>query len=229
MKAILTFLLAASTSAVAAEPARQEAPAPAPPAAGAEKKPAPAPRIRFRGKAGAPTNTTLTATRSSDQSKVTLMAMAPGNEGVTLRTRPRLWWWQSAATAAGDLEFVLSRIDGTTPQVLLQRPLTAMKAGFNHVDFRNERFNSEGVTLEGGAVYQWTIVLTNEEGDPQVFCRLTTRFDETATDIASLAESGNWYELFDLVCTSAEAAGAPAGLRSLRNEIISQAGLTPPK
>lgn len=232
MKTIFTFILAASSCTTIAETSRQDTPvAPSPAAEGVSAKrnaPAP-PRIRFRGKAGAPTTTTLTATRSEDKSKVSLMAMAPGHEGVSLRPHPRLWWWQSAATGAGDLQFVLSRMDGTTPQVLMQRPLPAMKAGFNHVDFRNERFNEKGVSLESAAIYQWTIVLAREPASPQVFCRLTTRFDDTATDIASLADTGNWYELFDLVCTSAEAVGAPAGLSALRNELITQAGLTPPK
>lgn len=187
-------------------------------------------RIKFRGKIGAPTTTTVTATRSGNQSDIRLVAIAPGNEGVTCRPKPRLWWYQSEATGPRQLEFVLSRMDGT-PKVLFRRPITPpMAKGFNVIDFNNRGFNKEGLSLETGGIYQWAIRLVNEKSSPQVYCRMRADIGETETmkdDIAALAESGNWYELFNAVATGAlNPSPEAAEMTRLRGELLAQIGLT---
>lgn len=204
-----------------------QSPSPAVPAK-QESKPTPQ-KIRFKGKTGAPTTCTVTATRNGKPTGIRLVILAPGNEGVTRKSRPRLWWHQSEATAARDLEFTLSRRDEANPTVLLQRPLLAMEKGFNFVDLEHPGFNNKNITLESGGIYQWTIRLVSEETAPQVFCRMKVGLSETpntAPDLGKLAESGNWYELFDAVATSAQDSSSEAGhWADLRLGLLQQIGL----
>lgn len=182
-------------------------------------------KVRFKGKIGAPTTTTVTATRGDKEGSLRFVAIAPGNEGITAKGKPRLWWFQSEDTGPREFEFVLSRLDGT-PAVLLRRVIApAMKKGFNFVDFNNKGFNKEGVTLESGGVYQWTIRLVAEKSAPQVFCRMKVALADPAvekTDLQSLAEAGNWYELFDAVSI---AAATDPQMATTRTELLAQIGL----
>lgn len=196
----------------------------------AEPQPAPAPeekatKIRFKGKAGAPANLTITATRSGNQSNIRLVIIAPGHGAVTCLETPRLWWYQSETTAPRDLEFVLSRLDGPEPAVILRSFLPAMPKGFNNVDLRNPALNKLSVKLADGGNYQWTIRLAAEPESPQVFCRLSVKIDKTRQTLATLSESGNWYELFDLICTASEKEGVSPEVTEARTELIEQIGL----
>jgi hypothetical protein len=226
MKAKLCLLLALAAGFAAAEK-------PAPPAP-AERAAAPAPKIRFKGKAGAPGRNTVTATRSGNLADLRIITIAPGEknlkpgeEPVTAKTHPRLWWYQSESTARGELQFILSRIDGTKPGVVAKTVIPAMEIGFNVVDLSMEKFKTAGISLENGATYQWTIVSAKSPGAPQAFCRMKVDFTRTGEDLGALSDTGNWYELFDTAATAAKnASGAEAAsMAELRGELLSQIGL----
>ncbi len=179
------------------------------------------PKIRFRGKAGAPGDLIITATRGG-KTDIRLVAIAPGHGAITCLESPRLWWFQSEQTAARDLEFVLSRLDGKEPRVVLRSFLPAMQKGFNHIDFRNPAFNRDAVKLADGGTYQWTVRLAAEAESPQVFCRLKVALNGKRQTLASLSESGNWYELFDLISTAAEKEGASPEITDARQDLLTQ-------
>ena len=201
-----------------------------PPTAPAKQDSKPTPqKIRFKGKTGAPTTCTVTATRNGKPAGIRLVILAPGNEGVTRKSQPRLWWYQSEATAPRDLEFSLSKMDGATPTVLIQRPLLAMQKGFNFVDLEHRGFNNKDIALESGGIYQWTIRLVSEEAVPQVFCRMTVNLSdssEAVPDLEKITEVGNWYELFDAVSTNAQNSSSEAEhWAGLRLGLLQQIGL----
>jgi hypothetical protein len=119
-------------------------------------------------------------------------------------------------------------MDGT-PKVLFRRPINpSMAKGFNVLDFNNRGFNKEGVSFENGAIYQWTIRLVSEKTAPQVYCRMKAEIKEPVAetpDITALAESGNWYELFDAVASRAQDPDA-AEMIGLRGDLLEQVGLS---
>jgi hypothetical protein len=200
----------------------------------AERGAAPAPKIRFKGKTGAPGRNTVTATRGDNLADLRIITLAPGEktlkpgeEPVTAKPHPRLWWHQSESTASGELQFVLSRIDGPKPGIVFKSGIPAMEQGFNVVDLTSGRFKAAKVSLEDGATYQWTILSAKSPGSPQAFCRMKVDAATNGEGLEALAESGNWYELFDAAATAAkDASGAEAApMAELRGELIRQIGL----
>ena len=201
---------------------------PATPAAAKTRSATPlAALARYKGKAGKPTNNVMTATRSGEQAAVRLIALAPGEDGLTEKECPRLWWYQSEPTRGGELEFVLSELSAQDAGVLLRVPLPPMARGFNSVDLGHPKVNPKSVKLRNGARYQWTINLRDQSGSTPVYCRL--RYEMSATVVENepldqalprLADSGNWYELFDLTSTS------PDCTDEMRFDLAAQIGLT---
>ncbi len=226
MKAKLWLLLALAGGFAAAE---KEVPESSPEPS-TERTAAPAPKIRFKGKAGAPGRNTVTATRSGNLADLRIITIAPGEktlkpgeEPVTAKTHPRLWWHQSESTASGELQFVLSRIDGPKPGIVFKSGIPAIEKGFNVVDLTSGRFKAAKVSLEDGATYQWTILSAKSPGSPQAFCRMKVSTATNGEDLEALAESGNWYELFDAAMDTSGAEAA--SMAELRGELIRQIGL----
>lgn len=233
---LLIALLAAPLSAETSAPAPAPAPAPekkspAPPAA-----PAPAATrsatplaalARYKGKAGKPTNNVMTATRSGEQAAVRLVALGPGDGGMTEKDSPRLWWYQSEATRGGELEFVLSEVSASNPRVVLRAPLPPMPRGFNAIDLKNPKVNTDSMKLQVDTRYDWTINLRNGSASTPVSSRI--RYEKPASTVENepleqalprLADAGNWYELFDLTSSS------PDCTDEIRLALAAQIGLT---
>lgn len=232
--ALLAAPLSAETKAAAPAPAPEKkspAPAPAAPAAPAPAKTRSATPLaalaRYKGKAGKPTNNVMTATRSGQQAAVRLVAVAPGDEGVTEKERPRLWWYQSEASRGGELEFVLSEVSASNSGVLLRVALPPMKRGFNEIDLQHPKVNPDALKLKAGTRYQWTLNLRDGPASTPVHCRI--RYEKPASAVENepleqalprLADAGNWYELFDLTSTS------PDCTDEIRFALAAQIGLT---
>lgn len=184
----------------------------------------------------------LAATRSGGKSALRLVALAPENDGVTLAAQPRIWWWQSAATAPGELEFTLSRV-GKPSRTVFAVKLGARKVGYHAIDLSDERINPKGVSLDSGAKYVWSVgcdvppVKAGEvptKNSVKVFMvrdsdeKLEGLLAETPVSgetVGLLSDSGNWYELFDLVTFSSRLQPDHAGLASLRDQMLGQVGL----
>lgn len=177
----------------------------------------------------------IAATRSGGAAPVKLVALAPISGGITVSTQPRLWWWQSAATAGGELEFALTRM-GKRPKSLLAIKLGPMKAGYNAIDLSNPAINPTKVLLESAAEYQWTLGCFSDQRKDSVFVRMDRADDQalakllvteptSAATLTSLSESGNWYELFDTVAFSSGSAPENPDLAAIRTRLLNQIGL----
>lgn len=219
---------------------RAETPPPAPKPA--ETKPVSkelAALMRYKPKPGRAKPATgrrvIAATRSGGAAPVKLVALAPAAAGITAVAQPRLWWWQSAPTSGGELEFVLTRM-GTRPTTVIEVKLGPMKAGFNAIDLSGTAVNPTKATLEPGAEYQWTLGCFSGPRKESVFVRMARVEDPalakllaaepgSAASVASLSESGNWYELFDTVAFSSGREPQNADLATLRADLLRQVGL----
>lgn len=184
----------------------------------------------------------LAATRGSDKSALRLVALAPENDGVTLAAQPRIWWWQSAATAPGELEFTLSRV-GTPSRTVFTVKLGARKTGYHAIDLADERINPKAVSLDSGAKYVWSVgcdvppvkageiptknsvkVFMVRESDEKI-AGLLAETPLSGETVGLLSDSGNWYELFDLVAFSSRLQPDHEGLATLRDQMLNQVGL----
>ena len=177
----------------------------------------------------------IAATRSGGVPPIKLVALAPASGGVTISSQPRLWWWQSAATAGGELEFALTDMSGR-PKGLLAIKLGPMKAGYNAIDLSSPAINPAKIALRSGAEYQWTLGCFSQQRKESVFVRMDRTDDPalakqlaadpaSATTLTALSESGNWYELFDTVAFSSGSAPENADLAGIRARLLNQIGL----
>ena len=177
----------------------------------------------------------VAATRSGGGTPIKLVALAPTAGGITTLDQPRLWWWQSANTAAGEVEFVLTRMDGRPRSVLVIK-LGAMKAGYNAINLANPLINPTKVTMEPGIEYQWTLGCFSQLEKDSVFVRMirvenpalaklvaTDRF--SAATLTSLSDSGNWYELFDTVAFPSRLTPENPELATIRSRLLNEIGL----
>lgn len=168
----------------------------------------------------------MTATRSGEKASVRLVALGPGDGGLTEKDSPRLWWYQSEATRGGELEFVLSEVSASSPRDVLRVPLPPMPRGFNVIDLKNPKVNPKSMKLRVDTRYDWTINLRNGAASTPVSSRIRYEPASSAANepidqaLPRLAESGNWYELFDLTLASPECTD------QIRFALASQIGLT---
>ena len=158
-----------SSTSTSPPPAKTEAAKPA--------QPAKLNLVRFRGKTGKPSTNVKVSTRAGNQSAIRIVAIAPGNEGITFKPQPRLWWHQNEPTEPGELEFVLTRFGDGTPSEVLRRPIPMMKAGYNVIDLSNRNVNPDAVAMENGIPYQWTINVRSGATSSPVYSRLTLKND----------------------------------------------------
>ncbi len=186
------------------------------------------------------TTATAAVTRTNKKDTIKLVALAPADGGVTLEDQPRLWWWQSEATEAGELEFVLSKLvsdrDQGQPETVLSVSFGALKAGFNAIDLSHPLINKKQLRLHEGAVYQWSVgchnginkdaffVLMQRVGNPDLANQWKVEPQAVST-LNALSRSGNWYELFDAVAYRSVLDPGDEGCVELRNRLLSHVGL----
>ncbi|MEO5714039.1 MAG: DUF928 domain-containing protein [Luteolibacter sp.] len=224
-----------------------EPPSPAPPTQKPQPEPAPdgklspelAALLRFkpRNQRDVPKaeSRVVAATRGGGAPPVKIVALAPTAGGITTLEQPRLWWWQSANTAAGEVEFVLTRMDAR-PRSVLAIKLGAMKAGYNALDLSNPAINPEKIHLEPKVEYQWTLGCFSQLQKNSVFVRMS-RVDDPAlakllasepfssATLTSLSESGNWYELFDTVAFPSRMTPENPEFSAVRAQLLNEVGL----
>lgn len=191
---------------------------------------------QFRGKSGHDKNLVHAATRAGNVPELKLLALAPGDEGITVRQFPRFWWHQSSPSRNGELEFILTEIQGRRPVELLRLPLAAMPAGYNSVDLANPTLNPNRAGLGTELSYQWTIALRGSDAGSAVFAKVKRvqdpRIEELLASppdlegiLKSLSASGNWYELFDSVAMLARRHPGENDATSARRLLLKDAGI----
>lgn len=194
----------------------------------------------YSGKAGTLKNSSQAATRSGGAGRLQVVALAPV-DAVTCLERPRLWWYQSADSEAKELEFCLYEMTAGEEILLTSSKSPALKAGYNKIDLGQNGANPKGVKLRDGGIYRWTINIRSDGGVVPVYAHLRHEKNGVlersiqnakSRDLISLskegldqlAESKNWYELFDLAATSVRWERTPEG-EKLRSRLLSEAGL----
>jgi hypothetical protein len=233
--------IAALATAVMAEPQ----PAPEKPPAKPNAEPAPAApkispeeaaKIRFMAKRSGKPNggRTQGVTRGENKPPLKLVAIAPGTVGVTHLESPRIWWWQSASTSPGEMEFELATVE-EPPVLVFKSKLSALPAGYN-------AFSPAGLAkdhkfrLKPGVEYEWVLSCFEGKTKSSVIGRIVRQNDLDLTAfnagqaldpkrITALSESGNWYELFDSVALPARVDAAGNGYASIRQRLLEQVGL----
>lgn len=208
----------------------------------AETTPAKPPRpetvrvVKFRGNRGIDKNLTVAATRAGDRPDIKLVALAPGDAGITLLERPTLWWFQSQDSKRAELEFILTEIS-SRPTELLRLPLKAMPAGFNSFNLGARWMDPTGIALQPGKQYQWTIALRAGDKSPAVYAKLRRVPDAALEELLEtdpystgalekLSESGNWYELLDTIALLVRRHPDEQAFTQIRNELFTAAKLS---
>jgi len=200
---------------------------------------------RYSGQQGSGTNSSGSVTRGNGP-PIKLVALAPGDMAHTHRAQPRLWWYQSQRSESGELEFVLTRIQGRRPEMLLSVPLRGMPQGFNSVDLSNGLFNPNDVQLEKGSTYQWAIQLRpdptrTDSGSAAVYVKIQhspvpgledaalagADEERQVAAVKALSTAGNWYELFDCVALLARNHPSDPEILNLRQRLLEDAKLQP--
>jgi hypothetical protein len=194
------------------------------------------PKLDYDGAKGESTNTTRAITRAGNRPDIKLVALAPGDEGITIKERPTLWWFQSEETKMAEIEFILTEIS-ERPRELLRLPLKAMPAGFNSLDLEARWLNQAGISLQADQPYQWTIALRAGDNSSAVYAKLRRIPNEDlAKQIAAdpyapepltkLSEIGNWYELFDAVARLARHHADENTVTQARKALLDDAQLS---
>jgi hypothetical protein len=192
--------------------------------------------VDFRGKKGRAENNVNTITRSGNQPDLKLVALSPGDEGITVRGQPSLWWHQSAASENAEVEFILTEISGRRPKELIRQKLRSMPKGYNSLSLASRQLNPDQVALRPGTDYQWTVAVREADSGSAVFAKIrrkeTPALERQVLEnpaapetLQSLSESGNWYELFDIVFRLARHHPGDPRIAATQQKLLSQAQL----
>lgn len=190
----------------------------------------------YTGAKGESTNLTGAITRAGNRPDIKIVALAPGDGGVTIKERPTLWWFQSEESQMAEIEFILTEIS-ERPRELLRLPLKAMPAGFNSLDLEARWLDQTGITLQADQPYQWTIALRAGDNSSAVYAQLRRIPNEDlagqiAADpfapesLTTLSEIGNWYELFDAVARLARHHADESTATEARKALLDDAMLS---
>jgi hypothetical protein len=227
------------------QPAPKE-PQPAPQKSPAKRSSGPAPAapqlspeeeamFQYMAQSGTPNGErTRGVTRGPKKTDIKLVAIAPATVGVTHLESPRIWWWQSESTSAGEMELEVSTVE-EPPVLVFKAKLSALPAGFN-------AFNPEALAkdhkfrLKPGVECEWILSVFEGTTKSSVIGRIVRQNDPglagfTAGQeldpkrIAVLSKSRNWYELFDAVALPARVDPAGKAYASIRQKLLDQVGL----
>ena len=175
-------------------------------------------------------------TQAGNRPDIKIVALAPGDGGITIKERPTLWWFQSEDSKMAEIEFILTEIS-ERPRELLRLPLKAMPAGFNSLDLEARWLDQAGIILQPNQPYQWTIALRAGDNSSAVYAQLRRIPNEDlakqiATDpyapepLTKLSEIGNWYELFDAVARLARHHADENTVTQARKALLDDAQLS---
>lgn len=177
---------------------------------------------------GAPSGRVDAGSRGDGDEVASLYVIAPENIGLSGRSQPLLYWFQTAPAA---LPFEISILKPNDPTPVLRvRQSKATTGGFHHLDLAEH-----GVQLAPGVDYQWVVALVR---DPQSrsrdivssgWIRYTPARDkeEGRADATSLAAAGLWYDTVSALFAQISARPGDVQLAADRRDLFAQVGLPP--
>jgi hypothetical protein len=192
----------------------------------------------YQGSTGKTDDNVMLSTRQGDNSlpKIKIVVLAPGNEGLTVKGQPSLWWYQSQQSRFKEVTFILTEMSGR-PRERMRIDLKAMPKGYNSLNLADPALNLDNVVLKSGVDYQWTIAVRSDEAGASVFNKirrvdnpalekLAVETPAEASTLKALSEAGNWYELFDSISRLARYFPDNEEALAARAKLIAQAKLT---
>jgi len=206
-----TLIASAKTSEDAPPPADRE-----------EKTAAEEPPVYVPPRRGAPETRVGGGTRSGAGAAPELLVLGPPHTGLTEQASPVLYWWLSEPFD-GVFELVVTAVDAVEP-VLKLRTEGAQAAGIHEL-----RLADEGVELEPGREYQWSVAIVRdpERRSRDVVAIATIERTENARsgwDPAELAAAGLWYDAIEAL-SEPDSPSQRATYRAYRADLLSQVGL----
>lgn len=215
-------------------------PAPAPPAPKASPAPKPdtwvvaslGPEpLLYSAPAGLPGGRIGGSARAGGGAGPQVVALVPETVGLTLESRPTLYWYLSAPSSKA-LQVRLNDVDAM--KSLLSTTVKAPVAAGIHA----LRLRDHGVRLAPGRNYEWVVSVPGSDGEgsggilrrvaPDAALETSLGQAEPAERVRLLARSGIWYDALDILSRSIAAQADDAGLRRGRAELLDQAGLAAP-
>jgi len=170
---------------------------------------------------------------ASLEAAVSLSVLVPDHVGITLQSRPNLYWFISKKTSQ-PIEFTITEKDAVKP--LLEARLKPLeKAGIQCI-----RLADHGIQLRPSVPYKWFVSVVT---DPARRARdilsggmielvpasadLSAKLDKTpkAKQAYVLAEEGIWYDALAGLSDRIDAAPKDLSLRKQRAALLSQVGL----
>ena len=146
-------------------------------------------------------------TRSLEMPKI--QVLAPKNTALTSLAQPVLYWYSSEPTTQV-IEIIL--IEEGTDKPLLEKQIT------NHVGLTNIRLADNGISLQQGKSYQWSVSILDDSNNSSA----TLLYQKPVTTLSTIeqqVELGYWYDAFDqLILTHSP----------LANTLLKQIGLDVP-
>ena len=176
---------------------------------------------------GAPAGRVDAGSRGDGGEVASLYVLAPEHVGLTTRSQPTLFWFQTAP-ARLPFEISILKPGDPAPLLLVRRP-DAAASGFQHLDLADH-----SVSLAPGVDYQWVVALVR---DPQSRSRdiissgwirhVGSKDDLRAADPAVYAAEGIWYDAVSALFEKIAAHPQNPQLAADRRGLLTQVGLPP--
>ncbi|MDH5258381.1 MAG: DUF928 domain-containing protein [Gammaproteobacteria bacterium] len=182
---------------------------------------------------GAPKTRVGAGVRGTGSSDVVLQIIVPEGTGLTLRSKPVLYWY-SENVKTSVIEFSLIDDNGIDP-VLEVRMENKGKTGLNKIDL-----SGHNIELKQGMEYQWAVaaVYDDKSRSGDVFASGTLRMSDNNSElkellkktngisrVSLLLENGIWYDAFDEISVLINADSNDKRLKEIRNVMLTQIGL----
>lgn len=176
---------------------------------------------------GAPAGRIDAGSRGDGDEVASLYVLAPEHVGLTTRSQPSLFWFQTAPVR---LPFEISIVKPNDPTPVLRvRRGDASVSGFQHLDLADH-----GVSLAPGIDYQWVVALVR---DPQSRSRdivssgwirhVGNRDGLRGSSPAVYAAEGIWYDAVSELFEKIAARPHDPQLAVDRRDLLTQVGLPP--
>ena len=176
---------------------------------------------------GAPAGRVDAGSRGDGDEVASLYVLAPEHVGLTTRSQPSLFWFQTAPTR---LPFEISLLKPNDPEPVLRvRRTDASAGGFQHLDLVDH-----GVSLAPGVDYQWVVALIR---DPESRSRdiissgwirhVDKRDSPHGSSPAHYAAEGIWYDAVAELFKKIVARPRDPQLAADRRDLLTQVGLPP--
>jgi hypothetical protein len=200
----------------------------------ADKPDPPGKRKAYKAPVGAENGVRVNGvSRASNVLDAKVFVLAPDHVGLTLRSQPDLFWFQTSK-AETRFELIVTQINKPEP-ILSVSGVQPAEGGIARMDLGKHK-----IKLKKGVEYQWSVALIadpkkrsldtvasgylkREVPDPQMSTRLARKTPDQLVDV--YADSGIWYDALETLSDMIDARPKDKSLREWRADLLDQVGL----